>query len=638
MQQQLKVSPEEIMQYCSNNFKAIIPVQKNEIVDMNANLQRINRMNLEDDTFAKTSLIIQQNQGGSILAQQQKKIQYNTIINSPLMQANNQIIQPHQQNLIIQQNVSQSQNHQIQTVANQNPYSNNKLLKTFITPFEKYHLQELVEQTEIMIQLLIQNIFLANTESTQQQTYNLLTKMIEKRDQVLARIGQDNKLISYGIPFEFFLNEESRAKDQQPQEDFIPQMSIFQSPLLNILPQMKNLLKQKNNLTKEQIVDQLGSDYSPFINKLYLPTFTSNFGKNSSRSKFTPLDDNLLLQGLTKYGSSQNMEQIRNIFLQEKQTQEIKHRYKNLICSKAQPNPIKTWKNNQYSPLSESEIKLFLKGLKWFGTEHKFNTISKYFFQNNRSGNLLEQEFYNKEKLNKKRKKHNYEVTSVKYNSLLKDFEITDVLLQCSKMQNRYVNKQDSNTFSEVISELNKQEKRNLSPINQDFSNSSEKKQSELNYRQDNQYKQNPQKKLKTEQFYNQPSQQFENNFQGSNLLLDRSFDLNNNIQNSQFNNEENLQNVNNKLKNDFNNNKNNISLDFQSYNNNTSDFYPKDKRTSPSQYNNNNNNISYLSSSNNNKNTYQSLNNNSSSSNNIFNKPSKFKMINNVTYEYDEI
>ncbi|KAL4432677.1 hypothetical protein ABPG74_004970 [Tetrahymena malaccensis] len=634
MQQQLKVSPEEIMQYCSNNFKAIIPVQKNELVDMNANLQRINRINLEEDAFAKTSLIIQQNQGGSILAQQQKKVQYNSIINSPLMQANNQIMQPHQQNLIMQQNVSQSQNHQIQAVANQNPYQNNKLLKTFITPFEKYHLQELVEQTEIMIQLLIQNIFLANTESTQIQTYNLLTKLIEKRDLVLARIGQDNKLISYGIPFEFLLNEESRAKDQLPQVDFIPQMSIFQSPLLNILPQMKSLLKQKNNLTKEQIVDQLGSDYSPFINKLYLPTFTSNFGKNSSRSKFTPLDDNLLLQGLTKYGSSQNMEQIRNIFLQEKQTQEIKHRYKNLICSKAQPNPIKTWKNNQYSPLSESEIKQFLKGLKWFGTEHKFNTISKYFFQNNRSGNLLEQEFYNKEKLNKKRKKHNYEVTSVKYNSLLKDFEITDVLLQCSKMQNRYVNKQDSDTFSEVISELNKQEKRNLSPVNQDYSNSSEKKQSESNFRQENQYKQNPQKKLKTEQLYGQPSQQFENTFQGSNLLLDRSFNnqsFNNNpmsIQNSQFNNnEQNLQNANNKFKNDFNNNKNSLSLDFQSY--------------SPSQYNNNNNNnTSYLSSSNN-KNTYQSLNNNSSSNNNnnnIFNKPSKFKMINNVTYEYDEI
>lgn len=70
------------------------------------------------------------------------------------------------------------------------------------------------------------------------------------------------------------------------------------------------------------------------VNKKYIPIFVSSLQKASSRSKFNAIDDNLLLLGITKFGSKQ-MEKIKDIYLQDKSVIEIKHRYKNLICQKA---------------------------------------------------------------------------------------------------------------------------------------------------------------------------------------------------------------------------------------------------------------------------------------------------------------
>lgn len=63
----------------------------------------------------------------------------------------------------------------------------------------------------------------------------------------------------------------------------------------------------------------------------------------------------------------------------------------------------------------KSEVNEFLRALRWCKGSHRFNAISRFFMKGERSGSLLESEFMNREKLNKKRKKHNYPVTNIKY-------------------------------------------------------------------------------------------------------------------------------------------------------------------------------------------------------------------------------
>ena len=63
-----------------------------------------------------------------------------------------------------------------------------------------------------------------------------------------------------------------------------------------------------------------------------------NYGSiTNNRRKFTYLDDNLLLVGLREYGYKE-MDLIKKQYLPSKTTNEIKHRYKNLTCAKADMN------------------------------------------------------------------------------------------------------------------------------------------------------------------------------------------------------------------------------------------------------------------------------------------------------------
>jgi len=77
---------------------------------------------------------------------------------------------------------------------------------------------------------------------------------------------------------------------------------------------------------------------------------------NNNRRKFTVVDDNFLLLGLRQFGYKE-VEMIKNAWLPNKSTNEIKHRYKNLTCAKAQDNIIKRWKNTHSIPLSDYEEK-----------------------------------------------------------------------------------------------------------------------------------------------------------------------------------------------------------------------------------------------------------------------------------------
>ena len=116
-------------------------------------------------------------------------------------------------------------------------------------------------------------------------------------------------------------------------------------------------------------------ELGPFVNRDWLPVRAQP--TNSTRTKFTPIDDRLLLLGLNKFGSKK-LDQIRDFFLDTKTTREIKNRYKNLIRKKAVSNVLKTWKSLEYAPLTELERINLAKGIMWFG-EETWTRISKYF-------------------------------------------------------------------------------------------------------------------------------------------------------------------------------------------------------------------------------------------------------------------
>ena len=79
-------------------------------------------------------------------------------------------------------------------------------------------------------------------------------------------------------------------------------------------------------------------------------------GQNNNRRKFTHVDDNFLLLGLRQYGYKE-IELIKQNWLPNKTSNEIKHRYKNMTCAKAPDNIIKRWKNTHNVPLNENEEK-----------------------------------------------------------------------------------------------------------------------------------------------------------------------------------------------------------------------------------------------------------------------------------------
>ena len=69
-------------------------------------------------------------------------------------------------------------------------------------------------------------------------------------------------------------------------------------------------------MPKEAILETL-QKLTPLINKNWLPIFNSSHSNLTSRSKFTPIDDSLLLIGLKKYGP-RNIDKIQKNFLHEK--------------------------------------------------------------------------------------------------------------------------------------------------------------------------------------------------------------------------------------------------------------------------------------------------------------------------------
>ena len=76
------------------------------------------------------------------------------------------------------------------------------------------------------------------------------------------------------------------------------------------------------------------------------------------------------------------MDKIKRYWLPDKDESEIKHRYKNCTCAKAEANIIKEWKNTSNVPLIKEEKEKLEKAVEWFGDKYRWSLINKCFFPN----------------------------------------------------------------------------------------------------------------------------------------------------------------------------------------------------------------------------------------------------------------
>lgn len=286
----------------------------------------------------------------------------------------------------------------------------------------------LLKQYDFVIQLLIQNLMLAENRSLKYRCYNILFQFYMYRQAIIDNF----KLPQFSVQFNF--NQIfTETKDMLLRF----QLSFFQPPILELLPILSKFTPKKC-FTKEETIKIL-KEFFPFINPLYLPitnkfrhgnsinTFAYNgtstpllyssakkpesitngdnnnegnitfdkenntFLKKKIRRKFDSISDNLLLLGLKTHGKK-NIDAIQQLWLPSRSIEEIKHRIKNLTCQSAPDNIIKRHKRFNETMLSKEEFHLFLKGIEWFGCKNKWNVISRYFLPD-RSSTYLEEFF-----------------------------------------------------------------------------------------------------------------------------------------------------------------------------------------------------------------------------------------------------
>ncbi|CDW76055.1 UNKNOWN [Stylonychia lemnae] len=242
--------------------------------------------------------------------------------------------------------------------------------RTMFYPFQNEQLKELVLQIDIYIQLLYQMLLLEgkskstidnnsiqdkngiSNDKIKYKIYSLLYDFQKKKEQTLKPF----KLPEYKIPL--IVNSDQEALVMNPQDSFIDESS--------------------------QTVDY------KIIEGQQPPSNTTFNSSHNNRRKFSYVDDNFLLLGLRQYGYKE-VELIRNNWLPNKSSNEIKHRYKNLTCAKAPDNIIKRWKLTHNIPLNDNEEKQLAKAIKWFGsnTNREYQNIVSDHSRAERFGQLM---------------------------------------------------------------------------------------------------------------------------------------------------------------------------------------------------------------------------------------------------------
>ena len=405
----------------------------------NSNLKSINLNNKQLSNFSNISAIHQKNNEDEKINVQNNKTKFNQNIQlkdskdhkikKGHKQKNNNF-NNNQNNFLENNNINlNNQNNMLYQANNNNNFNN--LRYDYLSQMKEINQNQskgleqmdiiekllfLLKQYDFMLQLLIQNLMMTDNKNLKFRCYTLLFSFYMAKQRVIENL----KFPEFHVSFEFndiFKNQNEMSFSNNPYQfgnnnyqNLRLQLSFFQPPILEILPLLVKFII-KRTFTRDETIKIL-KDLFPFTNPLYFPiskkfrhssyiincnnnitannnntinndiindeNSNQNQKKKKMRKKFNYVDDSLLLLGIYFHGKK-NYDVIKQLWLPNRSTEEIKHRIKNLVCQNAPLNIIKKFKTMNENPLNAKDFMKFLKGIQWFGLKNKWNLISRYF-------------------------------------------------------------------------------------------------------------------------------------------------------------------------------------------------------------------------------------------------------------------
>ena len=406
----------------------------------NSNLKSINLNNKQLSNFSNISAIHQKNNEDEKIHVQNNKTKFNQNIQlkdskdhkikKGHKQKNNNF-NNNQNNFLENNNINLNNQNNMLYQANNNNNNFNNLRYDYLSQMKEINQNQskgleqmdiiekllfLLKQYDFMLQLLIQNLMMTDNKNLKFRCYTLLFSFYMAKQRVIENL----KFPEFHVSFEFndiFKNQNEMSFSNNPYQlgnnnyqNLRLQLSFFQPPILEILPLLVKFII-KRTFTRDETIKIL-KDFFPFTNPLYFPiskkfrhssyiincnnNITANNNNNINndiindensnqnqkkkkmRKKFNYVDDSLLLLGIYFHGKK-NYDVIKQLWLPNRSTEEIKHRIKNLVCQNAPLNIIKKFKTMNENPLNAKDFMKFLKGIQWFGLKNKWNLISRYF-------------------------------------------------------------------------------------------------------------------------------------------------------------------------------------------------------------------------------------------------------------------
>ena len=406
----------------------------------NSNLKSINLNNKQLSNFSNISAIHQKNNEDEKINVQNNKTKFNQNIQlkdskdhkikKGHKQKNNNF-NNNQNNILENNNINLNNQNNMLYQANNNNNNFNNLRYDYLSQMKEINQNQskgleqmdiiekllfLLKQYDFMLQLLIQNLMMTDNKNLKFRCYTLLFSFYMAKQRVIENL----KFPEFHVSFEFndiFKNQNEMSFSNNPYQlgnnnyqNLRLQLSFFQPPILEILPLLVKFII-KRTFTRDETIKIL-KDFFPFTNPLYFPiskkfrhssyiincnnNITANNNNNINndiindensnqnqkkkkmRKKFNYVDDSLLLLGIYFHGKK-NYDVIKQLWLPNRSTEEIKHRIKNLVCQNAPLNIIKKFKTMNENPLNAKDFMKFLKGIQWFGLKNKWNLISRYF-------------------------------------------------------------------------------------------------------------------------------------------------------------------------------------------------------------------------------------------------------------------
>ena len=406
----------------------------------NSNLKSINLNNKQLSNLSNISAIHQKNNEDEKINVQNNKAKFNQNIQlkdskdhkikKGHKQKNNNF-NNNQNNFLENNNINLNNQNNMLYQANNNNNNFNNLRYDYLSQMKEINQNQskgleqmdiiekllfLLKQYDFMLQLLIQNLMMTDNKNLKFRCYTLLFSFYMAKQRVIENL----KFPEFHVSFEFndiFKNQNEMSFSNNPYQfgnnnyqNLRLQLSFFQPPILEILPLLVKFII-KRTFTRDETIKIL-KDFFPFTNPLYFPiskkfrhssyiincnnNITANNNNNINndiindensnqnqkkkkmRKKFNYVDDSLLLLGIYFHGKK-NYDVIKQLWLPNRSTEEIKHRIKNLVCQNAPLNIIKKFKTMNENPLNAKDFMKFLKGIQWFGLKNKWNLISRYF-------------------------------------------------------------------------------------------------------------------------------------------------------------------------------------------------------------------------------------------------------------------